>query len=251
MKKQLIAILSIMLIIAFGIILTVKAADYALPSNATVTLKSDKTEVNPGDTFVITVSGSCADGINGLNGYLNYNANELEFVSKESANNEKFSVLPGNEAEGKFEIAIIGSSANVKEGDIEKITFKVKDSVERGTIIKVTPSDIMLDSFAETDSEHNDTGVNVVSIKVKEKETAKPDNTTKPSTDNTTPEDKKTQNSADNKTEYKNIENKNATQSQAKTMPYTGTNMFIIMSVVAVGIVAIVSYVAYKRYKNI
>ncbi len=230
MKRQLIVILSVVMIIIFGVILTVNAA------GASVTLRSDKSEVEPGDTFTIVLSASCEDGINGLDGYLSYDINQLELVSKGSVDTEKWSLIPGEESEGKFEIPIMSNTSS-KSGDIFKVTFKVKDSVERGTTIKVTPEDIMLDSFAETDSEHKDTGANVVSVKVKEL----------PKQENTEPENKV----PENKTEYKTIENKNATQSQAKKMPYTGTNMFVIISVVAVGTIAIVSYVSYKRYKNI
>lgn len=249
MKKQLIAILSIMLIFVFGISLTISAADYAVAADdTTVTIKADKTEVNPGDTFTITISGSAEAGINGLTGSLSYDKDQLELVSAKSVDTEKWSSL-GQNSEGNIEIAIIANSSDIKSGNIFEVTFKVKDSVERGTVIKVTPSNIVLDTLAETDSEYK-AELGDVEVKVKE-EASKPDNTTKPSIDNTTSENATNNTTPENKTEYKTIENKNSTQSQAKTMPYTGTNMFVAMSVVAVGIVAIVSYASYKRYKNI
>lgn len=239
MKKLLTAILSIMTIFVFGIALTVNAV------SATVTLKVDKTEVNPGDTFTVTVSGSCEDGINGLSGSLSYDKNQLELVSAKVAD-DKWSNL-GQNSDGDIEIAIIANSDNVKTADVFKVTFKVKENIGIGTTIKVTPKDIILDSFATENSQHNDTGAKEVLVTVKEKITA--GDKTQGST--TTGDKTQGNTSTGDKTEYKNIENKNATQSQAKTMPYTGTNMFIIMLVVAVVIVAIVSYVSYKRYKNI
>lgn len=249
MKKLLTAILSIMTIFVFGIALTVNAV------SATVTLKVDKTEVNPGDTFTVTVSGSCEDGINGLSGSLSYDKNQLELVSAKVAD-DKWSNL-GQNSDGDIEIAIIANSDNVKTADVFKVTFKVKENIGIGTTIKVTPKDIILDSFATENSQHNDTGAKEVLVTVKEKITAgdktQGSTTTGDKTQGNTSTGDRTQGntSTGDKTEYKNIENKNATQSQAKTMPYTGTNMFIIMLVVAVVIVAIVSYVSYKRYKNI
>lgn len=233
MKKQIIAILSAMIIIAFGIALAVNAAD------ATVSLKPDKTEANPGDTFTITVSGSCEDGINGLTGNLSYDVNKLELVSAKAAD-ENWSSL-GQNSTGSVEMALIGNSTDtVKNADIFKVTFKIKDSVERGTTVKVEASNLVLDSDAAQDSEHN-IGTKDVTVTIKEK-VADPENTTPENTTNTATE---------NKTEYKNIVEKNKTQSQAQTMPYTGTNMFVTMLIFAVGTLVIVSYVSYKRYKDI
>lgn len=252
MKKQLIAMLSTMAILIAGIALTVKAADYAVPTDATATLKLNKTEVKPGDTFTVTFGATCEEGINGASAKISYEEDKLELVDSITVTDtSKWSNL----GEGLLAEIIHASNDTIKTGDIFKLTFKVKNNIQEETTAKVTASEIMIDSDAAQNSENN-IGTKEISVSIKKQVNTEPDNTTKPSTDNTTPEDKKPQNSSDNKTpenktEYKNIENKNATQSQAKTMPYTGTNMFIIMSVVAVGIVAIVSYVAYKRYKNI
>lgn len=107
MKKKIITILSIIMMLVFGITLIVNAAD------ATVTLKTDKTEVEPGGTFTITVSGTCEDGINGLTGSLTYDKAQLELVSATSADSEKWSSL-GQNTEGNVEIAIIANSSDIK-----------------------------------------------------------------------------------------------------------------------------------------
>lgn len=123
----------------------------------------------------------------------------------------------------------------------------------------------MLDSFATTNSEHSDTGAKEVSVLVNQKATepegTTPDNTTP---DNTTPDNATSQNqntskenisqneTKESETEYQNIAEKNTnTQSQAKTMPYTGTSTLIGIAAFAVGTIAIVSYISYRRYKNI
>lgn len=233
MKKQIIAILSAMIIIAFGIALAVNAAD------ATVALKPDKTEANPGDTFTITVSGSCEDGINGLTGNLSYDVNKLELVSAKAAD-ENWSSLGQNSA-GSVEMALIGNSTDtVKNADIFKVTFKIKDSVERGTTVKVEASNLVLDSDAAQDSEHN-IGTKDVTVTIKEK-VATPENTTPQNTTNTAP---------GNKTEYENILEKNTTQSQAKTMPYTGLEIVTVLGIVALSITVLILYTQYRKYKNI
>ncbi len=258
MKKQIITILSIMIILILGITSIVNAAD------ATVTLKSDKTEVEPGGTFTITVSGACEDGINGLTGSLSYDKDQLELVSAKSADTEKWSSL-GQNSEGNVEIAIIANSSDIKNGDVFKATFKVKDSVAIGTTIKVTPSNIILDSLAETNSEHSDTGAKEVSVLVSQKATEPGDETpgttkpgtttsgtTKPGTTTLQSQNTSKKNTSQNKIEYQNIAKKNTnTQSQAKMIPYTGASMLIGVATFAVGTIAVVSYISYKRYKNI
>ncbi len=236
MKKRIIAILSIIFLI-LGIMLSIYAADYAggETSATGVLIMTDATEVNPGDTFTVTVSANCEDGINGLTGNLNYDANQLELVSAKAADTEKWSSL-GQNSEGSVEIAIIANTADIKSGDIFKVTFKVKESVEIGTTIKVTPSDIVLDTLSETDSEYK-ANLSAIEIKVKGKEANKPNQT-----DNTTKE---------NEIKYENIVEKNAAKSTAKTMPYTGTNMLTLMLVFGVGIISVILYVQYRRYKDI
>lgn len=265
MKKQLIAMLSTMAIFSFGIILTVNAADYAVPPNAIVTLKSDKAEVKPGDTFTVTFGATCEEGINGVSAKISYEEDKLELVDSITVTDtSKWSNL----GEGLLAEIIHASNDTIKTGDIFKLTFKVKDNTEVGTSAKVTASEIMIDSDAAQNSENN-IGTKETSVLVKDQVNTKPDNNKPDNTEpdntepdsnkpgNTTSENKESGNTAnstpENKTEDKTnaIENKDTTQSHVKTIPYTGRNILVVISVVAVGTIAIVSYVEYKKYKNI
>lgn len=142
MKKQIrILMLAVMLILTSALTLTVNAAD------ATVTLNSDKTQVQAGDTFIVTMNVACEEGINGLQGNVSYDTTKLELVGIAVADTTKWFNLGENSS-----LAIIHNSSDTEtSADIVKVTLKVKDSAEVGTAT-ITISDIVVDSDAASNS---------------------------------------------------------------------------------------------------
>lgn len=140
MKRNIrIIFLSIVLILIST--LTVNAAE------ATATLSLDKTTIKNGDTFTVTLKVACEEGINGLQGNVDYDEEILELQSID-VGDTNWSNLGENS-----EIAIIhAKSGTITSADILKISFKVKDTAEVGAKAKITVSDIVLDSDAATNS---------------------------------------------------------------------------------------------------
>lgn len=140
-KKMKILMLTLMLILTSALTLTVNAAD------ATVTLNSNKSQVNAGDEFEVTMNVSCEEGINGLQGNVSYDETNLELVSIAVTDTTKWFNLGEN-----TNLAIIHNSSDTEtSADIVKVTLKVKDTAEVGTA-KVTISDIVVDSDAASNS---------------------------------------------------------------------------------------------------
>lgn len=157
MKKQIkILLLSIVLVLIST--LTVNAAD------ATATLSLDNSEVENGDTFTVTLNVACEEGINGLEGTVSYDKENLELVSIDVGDSNW-----SNLGEG-LEIAILhAKSGTIKSADILKITFKVKDTAEVGTTAKVTLSDMLLDSDAAVNSS-KEIGTKEIEVTITEEE---------------------------------------------------------------------------------
>ena len=256
MKKRIIASLIVMTMIISLIMLAVNAAE------TTINLSQDKTSVAPGDTFTITGSGVCDDGINGLTGNIAYDTNQLKLVEYKMVDS-KWGDL-GQREDGNIEIAIITNEVGITSADIFQVTFEVKDDVEIGTDIKVTFSDLMLDSPLGENSENN-IGTKEVSVKVEEQAAEEPGNTTPDNTtpdnttpdnttpDNTTPDNTTPGNTTGNTTDntYEEIPNKNSSQSQEKEMPYTGVNSVIKVAIFGIAVATLISYISYNRYKGI
>ena len=165
MKKELITILTIILLI-IGITFSVNAAD------ATVTLTPSKSELNPGDTFTVTISATCEDGINGLIGTVTYDKDKLQLVESKVTNDNWYNA--GESTDDNIVMEIIGNSRDkITTADIFRLTFKVKEDAQVGTTAKVTASNIQLDSDAETES-LKELGTKEVTVSIVEKQTTPP-----------------------------------------------------------------------------
>ena len=130
LKMILVLILSVLVLFAGNV--------YASTPNVTITL--DKSEVEIGDTFEVTISASAEDAIDGLSSKIEYNENVLEKVSSELIDSDNWSDLdtfPNLVATWKT----IGTEKT--SADIYKITFKVKDNVEAQDI-EIKLSDVIL-----------------------------------------------------------------------------------------------------------
>lgn len=143
MKKSLFIIGAIIIAILANITI-VKAS-----STPTVSLKTSSSQVKPGDTFTVTISVTCEDGINGIDTTYSYDENKLEYVSGSVANTNNWSSLSSDN-----QITVIcNSTSKITSADVYVLTFKVKDSATIGDIAKINTTDILVDSDASSNSE--------------------------------------------------------------------------------------------------
>lgn len=143
MKKRLMIIGFTMLFILTSVITCYAATE------PTVTLQADKTDVKAGETFIVTLSATCEDGINGIDTTYTYDTEKLELVSANVASSDFASLGTDNQI-----TVICNSTESITSADIYVLTFKVKDGVEADSTAKVSVSEITLDSDAATDSQH-------------------------------------------------------------------------------------------------
>lgn len=140
MKKQ-VKILMLVIILIIACTLTVNASD------ATASLNLSSVEVHKGDTFTVTLNVTCEEGINGLQGTVNYDTTKLDLVNIAVTDTTKWVNLGEN-----LNLAVIHNSSDTETStDIVKVTLKVKDTAEVGEA-KVTISDIVVDSDAASNS---------------------------------------------------------------------------------------------------
>lgn len=157
MKKHIVVEIAIIAMMIFCMTFNVNAA------SQNVTLKQNKTEVEPGDTFTVTITGSCEEGINGLEALVTYESNQLELIESKVADDKWINI--GQTTEDGIQLSIMCNSVNtIKDADIFKLTFKVKNDAERGSNAKVTVSQIAL--YSDT-SQKYDIGTKNVSVLVK------------------------------------------------------------------------------------
>ena len=123
MKKVSIIGLLVFITIIMSTIITVYA------SAGTVSVTPSKTELNPGDTFKITLSGDCDEGINGLEALISYEDSIFELVEAKVAD-DKWINLGQNTEEGVSVTIICNSPETIKNANIFIATFKVKENVK-------------------------------------------------------------------------------------------------------------------------
>lgn len=115
----------------------------------TVTLQADKTEIKAGETFTVTLSATCEDGINGIDTTYTYDTEKLELVSANVASSDFASLGTDNQI-----TVICNSTESITSADIYVLTFKVRDGVAADSTATVSISETILDSDAATDSQH-------------------------------------------------------------------------------------------------
>lgn len=117
-------------------------------SVATATLSTSNQTVKPGETFTVTLTAKCDQGINGLESKIDYDKEKLEFVKVEVVDTTAWTNLGEN-----LTVQILhASSETVKEAEIFKVTFKVKEDVTVESTARITVDDIVLDSDEGTTS---------------------------------------------------------------------------------------------------
>ena len=140
MKKKIFMLLILFIILATTLV--------QASSNATLTLKSNSSNVKPGSTFTVTMHIICPDGINGFSCNYSYDINNLELINRTVCDSSKWSNLGQNN-----EIAIISNTSSIiKDSDLFELTFKVKENATVNTKSSITLSNIMIDSDKPVDS---------------------------------------------------------------------------------------------------
>lgn len=264
MKTKLILIMSIMIIMIINITTTYAVSTYG------VYLTINPKTIKVGETFTVTLSAKCEDGINGIDTTYEYDKNMLELVSANVVDAKKWASLGIDN-----QITVICNSIEkIKEADIYQLTFKVKETVKPGTTIKIKTTDILLDSDAVTNSEHTITAKELI---ISVAEISNPENTgdkpeEKPDTD-PNPEDKPDQkpdtdpsenpdnkpagkpdtnsnNNGDDITITVNGNNKDNTLSVEK-LPMTGNEIIIPVAILGLIILSYILHKLYIKYKKI
>ena len=135
--------------ITFITIFTILLSVTSFASTGVVELKSSVTEVKKGDTFTVTLAATSEDGINAIDTTFTYNSEKLELVNEKLADSSKWSNL----GTSPNITVICNSTESIKSADIYILTFKVKDNVIAGDILKIETNSIILDTDAQTNSE--------------------------------------------------------------------------------------------------
>lgn len=244
-------------LITFAIIIMVILANLSIvqaATTATATLKTNKDKVKPGDTFTVTLSVACEDGINGIDTTYSYDADKLELVSASVKDSVNWSSLGSD----KQITVICNSTSKITTADVYVLTFKLKDTVATGTTASISTTDILVDSDAATNSEKTIKALNVSVTAETESSnnggqstgegagTEKPGDTTGGGTGTQQPSDT---------TGGTNNKNSNVISSTPKTntnnnvtkLPKTGKSEIVL---VVAGVLIIVSVIAYKKYNK-
>lgn len=249
-------------LITFAIIIMVILANLSIvqaATTATATLKTNKDKVKPGDTFTVTLSVACEDGINGIDTTYSYDTDKLELVSANVKDSANWSSLGSD----KQITVISNSTSKIKTADVYVLTFKLKDTVANGTTASISTTDILVDSDAATDSEKTVKALKVSVTAEAESSnngnqstgegtgTEKPGDTTGEGTGTQQPSNTTTgtNNPTSNNTNSISKINTNTdnTVTKVTTLPKTGKSEIVL---VIAGVLIIASVFAYKKYNN-
>lgn len=243
MKTKLIIILTIM----FLIILNTSTSNANTTYGISIDINPEQIKV--GETFKVTLSVHCSDGINGIDTTYNYDTDMLELVSAELVDTKNWSSLGTDN-----QITIIcNSTEKITEADIYTLTFRVKEDVAVGDTAIISTSEILLDSDAETDSEiiidAKKLSITVAGTEEGEKPTDPDNNTVVDGNEIVNPDDNN-QNQEENNTIISKPENTDNTVSSNK-LPYTGMNIIILLVIAGLVMLSIGLYRINNKYKNI
>lgn len=139
MKKSIIVSIMVMIIV-FSSINIVSAATNK------VNLTASNTTVKQGETFTVTLSAECEDGINGIDTTYDYDKNKLELVNANVSNNNWASMG----TTGTIQV-ICNNTQKITSDNIYVLTFKVRDNAVVGAT-SISTSGIKLDSDVSASS---------------------------------------------------------------------------------------------------
>ncbi|MBR3162524.1 MAG: hypothetical protein IKF17_00265 [Clostridia bacterium] len=262
MRKKIISLFLVIALVLLGIG-NVQAA------NTTASLRASSTTVKPGDTFTVTLSATCDDGINGIDTTITYDTQKLDFVSG-SVPNSNWASLGTNQ-----DISVIcNSTEKITNADIYVLTFKVKETATIGTTATISTGDITLDSDAASNSlvtiEEKNTTITIANSTDNPTDPSQPDEPSNP-VDPTQPDDPTDPSQTDNPTEQEQGGNtettinpgndsttgtstagKSTDTTTAKSiLPAAGSNAIKIIALLSISGLAIISYKKIKQLKEI
>ena len=110
-------------------------------SNGNASLTTSSTSVKQGETFIVTLSVNCEDGINGVDTSYSYDEDKLELVSANVASSNWANLG----IDSKIQV-IVNSTSKLTSENIYVLTFKVKDNASVGDSAKVSINIISKDS---------------------------------------------------------------------------------------------------------
>ena len=129
------------------IIMLVSCINVVNAADVSARLSTGSSSVKPGETFTVTISATCSDGINTLSTAIQYDKNVLELVNGAVSDSSKWINLGENE-----DINIFSNTRdNITYADLYLMTFKVKDTAQLGNTT-ISAGTITIDSNAESNS---------------------------------------------------------------------------------------------------
>lgn len=259
MRKTLL-IIGIIFVIIIASVTTVQA------STATATFTPNSTSVKQGDTFTVTLSATCADGINGIYGKeaydgfgFSYDTAKLDLVSREA-----IKLADQNEDADAETIALVGSSSSYTSGDVYKFTFKVKANAALGET-QISTTELVLESFAATDATV-ELGTKTATVTIVSNTQSEPTTPSTPvvpgSTTNTNTNNAGDSNTSGNTTNTAGTHNttntskgNTSTTTAGKTDPTTATTIlpktgFVAITGIALIAIVLLSIVMFKKFKK-
>jgi len=129
------------------IMMLVSCMSFANAAESSARLTTGTSSVKPGETFTVTLSATCSDGINTVSTTIDYDENVLELVNGAVTDSSKWINLGENK-----DISIFSNSRdNITYADLYLMTFKVKETAQLGNTI-ISAGTITIDSNAENNS---------------------------------------------------------------------------------------------------
>lgn len=249
MKKtnKIIKMFFLLIIVSLTMVNISNAVEYG----ANMKLNVNKTSVQVNDTITLTLalqSVTNTNGVSTVHAKIEYDKDVLEYVSCEAV--DSWSAPVYNSETQEF----VTERADVMEptGDIIKIIFKViSEPSDEKTTVSITEFDV-----ADTENEITVDEVSVdLTIEKKETESNKPnqddsETTQKPNEDNNNGNQDidKEENNLNSNT---NINNKNDNTTQTGTIPQTGEELILPVTIAIFAIVACIFAIKYKKMKEI
>lgn len=206
--------------------------NYTYATTGISELRASSNQIKKGESFTVVLSVESEDGINGVDTKYIYDTEKLEVLSAEIVDPSNWSDMGKDN-----DITVIcNSTKDIKNADIYKIAFRLKDNVKVGDKIKIETSDILLDTNAKSNS--------TVDIKKKSVDLSIID-------DKTVINDTNYRNENDSENNARAIKTKEIDETKSKNnLPKTGKYKIIaIFSIM--GIIVYLCYKKYQRYKDI
>ena len=129
------------------IIMLLSCISFVSAADVSARLTSGTSAVKPGETFTVTLSATCSDGIDTVETAIQYDKDVLELVNGAVSDSSKWINFKENEI---IEIFKNGRD-NITYGDLYIMTFKVKDNAQLGNTV-ISAGTITITSKAENNS---------------------------------------------------------------------------------------------------